>query len=69
MREDQSLSKFISSILWNMFAALKDLCCTWVKTGACLGWGSLITTQSRLSTTLRKNAFENIVEKGENAGN
>ena len=28
-----------------------------------------LTTQSRLLTTLRKNAFENIMGKGENAGN
>ena len=29
----------------------------------------LFTTQSRLLTNLRKKPFENIVEKGENAGN
>ena len=29
----------------------------------------LFTTQSRLLTTLRKKPFENIVGKGENAGN
>ena len=27
-----------------------------------------LTTQSQLLTTLRKEAFENILEKGENAG-
>ena len=30
---------------------------------------SLFTTQSRPLTTLKKKPFENIVEKGENAGN
>ena len=35
----------------------------------CREQDQLFTTQSRLSTTLRKNPFENIVGKGENAGN
>ena len=30
---------------------------------------ALFTTQSRLLTTLKEKAFENIVGKGENAGN
>ena len=33
------------------------------------GKAYLFTTQSQLSTSLRKYPFENIVEKGENAGN
>ena len=35
----------------------------------CVGMGKLFTTQSRLFTTLKKKYFENIVGKGENAGN
>ena len=35
----------------------------------CVVMGQLSTTQSRLLTTLRMKAFENIVRKRENAGN
>ena len=34
-----------------------------------MGMNELFTTPSQLLTTLRKNAFENIVGKGENGGN
>ena len=39
------------------------------KNQGLFGKGYLLTTQYRLLATLTKKAFENIVEKGENAGN
>ena len=59
------LPSYITEILYLLFSKITpdDDCTKGISNT------QLFTTQSQLLTTLREKAFENIVEKGENAGN